>query len=123
MNAMSVALPNTYHQPVRGGTGCSSIRRVNENSPLRSSSQSTVRRSQPMSDDRDRAGEDLHLPIVHAHGVLRKRLGRRSGGAGPVGVVHAAVTGTEEELRVGDPAHRAAEVGTVHRERGEPLGG
>ena len=42
---MRVALPKTYHQPVRGGTGCSSARRVAVMRPLRSSSQARRRRS------------------------------------------------------------------------------
>ncbi len=40
---MSVALPKTYHHPVRGGTGCARARRVAVMSPLRSSSQARKR--------------------------------------------------------------------------------
>ena len=46
-------------------------------------------------------------------------LGGGPGGDRAVGVVHAAVAGAEEQLRLGDPAHRAAEMGAVHGVGGE----
>src|SRR6476469_1024549 len=117
-NARKVALPNTYHHPVRGGTGCSSARRAAVRRPLRSSSQASRRLSTEVSGDRNGAGLDLDLAggRVHPHRILRQRARRRPRGDGTVTVVHAAVAGTEEQLCVGHPAYRAAEVSAVHRE-------
>src|SRR5581483_6364982 len=119
---MSVALPKTYHHPSRGGTGWVSACRVQETSPLRSSSQARKRPIRPPSHHGDRAGEDLDLSPPHPHRIVAQRLGRRSGGDGTVAVEDPAVAGAEEEPRVRDPLHRAAEVGAVDREGGE-LGG
>ena len=41
---------------------------------------------------------------------------RRAGGAFAVGVVDAAVTGAHEQARLGEPLHRAAQVGAVDGE-------
>src|SRR5687767_10271017 len=97
MKARRVALPNTYHHPVRGGTGCSSARRVAVRIPLRSSIQAKSCLITAGSGDRDRAGLDLDLTAAHPHGVGGERLGRRPGRDRSVGVVHAAMTGTEEQ--------------------------
>src|SRR5690348_8333054 len=120
-NAIRVALPNTYHQPVRGGTGCSSACWEAVSSPLRSSSHARKRRSIGRSGDGNGAGQDLDLTVAHPDGILGQRPGRRTGGDGAVTIVDAAMTGAEEELRVGHPADRAAQVRAVHGERAEPL--
>src|SRR5512138_1900089 len=117
--AMNVALPNTYHQPVRGGTGCSSACRVAVIRPLRSSSQERRRRNTGRSDDGNGAGQDLDLPIVHPDRILRQRPGRRARRNRAVPVVDTAVAGTEKELGIGDPANRAAEMGAVDGEGSE----
>src|SRR6185437_11514257 len=121
-NASKVALPNTYHQPVRGGTGCSSAWRADVRSPLRSSSQAKKRLITPASRYGNRTGEDFHLAVSHLHRILRQWMGGRAGGHRAVGVVHATVAGAEEKLGLTEPAHRATQVGTVDRERGK-LGG
>src|SRR5262249_50868121 len=121
-NARRVALPKTYHHPVRGGTGCSSARRAAVRRPLRSSSQSKNSLITPASHDRDRTRQDLDLPVPNTYGVLRKRLGRRTGSDGTVGVIDAAVTRTEEELGVAEPPYRTPQVSAVDRKRGEPAG-
>ena len=59
--ARKVALPNTYHHPVRGGTGCSSACRVQVTRPLRSSIQARSLRMRAASGDRDGARLDLDL--------------------------------------------------------------
>src|SRR5579864_5439408 len=102
-NARNVALPNTYHHPVRGGTGCSSTPRAQVRRPVRSSSTARSRLITCPSPERDLAREDLHLSRLDPHLVPRERLGRRAGGDAAVGVVHAAVAGAEEELRIGEP--------------------
>ena len=60
------------------------------------------------------------LAVAHAHRILRES----ACGGGPaatraVRVVDAAVARTHEEARVGQPAHRAAEVRAVDREGDE----
>src|SRR6266542_920104 len=120
--ARKVALPKVYHHPVRGGTGCSSACLTQLTNPLRSSSQTRKRRITSASRDRERAREDLHPAVPHPHRIAGERLGWRTRSHRAVAVVDAAVAGAEKELRIGEPAHRAAEVGTVHGERGEALG-
>src|SRR5512146_1619775 len=118
-NARNVALPNTYHHPVRGGTGCSSTPRVQVRRPVRSSSVARSRLITSASPERDLAREDLDLSRLHPYVIPRERPGRGPAGDGAVGVVHAAVAGTEEQLRAGEPLHRTAQMGAVNRERGE----
>ena len=81
-----MALPNTYHQPVRGGTGCSSARRVAVIRPLRSSSQARRRLSTVCSGDRDGAGQNLDLAVpARGRDTAAASSGRRSGGDRAVG--------------------------------------
>src|SRR4029077_3882939 len=119
MNARKVALPKTYHQPVRGGTGCASTPRAQVSRPVRSSNAARSRPITPDSSERNRTRENLHLPGPHPHWIARERLGWGTAGDTAVGVVHAAVAGAEEKLGVGEPPHRAAKMGAVDRERGE----
>src|SRR4051812_7941437 len=108
MNAISVALPKTYHQPVSLGTGCSSAQRVHETSPVRSSSQSSMPLMlTPPSRNRGGDGLDLDLAVPNPDRVLWKWAGWRARGHGAIGVVHAAVTGTQEQVGVTKPLHRA----------------
>ena len=76
-------------------------------------------RSRPSHAIGNRAGLDLDLSAAYPHRISGQRLRRRSRGHRAVGVVHAAVAGAEKEPRLGDPAHRAAEMSAVHREGGE----
>ena len=69
--------------------------------------------------NRYRARLDLHLPVVDAHRICCERLGWRPGGDRAILVVDAAVTGAHEEVRVRQPAHRAAEMRAVDREGDE----
>ncbi len=93
MKAMSVALPKTYHQPVLLGTGCSSAHRVQETSPVRSSTQASNRLITRPSRDGDRTRLDLDLPVPDSDRILGQRLRRGAGGHAAVGVVHAPVAG------------------------------
>src|SRR5713101_7385288 len=119
MNARNVALPKTYHQPVRRGTGCSNTPRNQLSSPVRSSKAARRCLITPRSPERDLSRQNLHLPVSHPRPIAGEGFGRRAARDAAVGVVHAAVARTEEELGVGEPPHRAAEVSAVDRERGE----
>src|SRR5579884_2058285 len=120
-NANSVALPNTYIQPVRGGTGCLMIGPITFEASVRASnhSQAFLRNRVIASGDGSGTGEQLHVAVAHAHGILHQRPRRRPRGYGSVLVVNAAVAGAEEQLRFGHPAHGTAEMRAVDGERGE----
>src|SRR5918994_7097348 len=90
MKARRVALPKTYHHPVRGGTGCASARRAALRRPLRSSIQAKNCLITSGSGDRDRAGLDLDLTAAYPPRIGGERLGRRPRRDRSVGVVHAA---------------------------------
>src|SRR5262245_247169 len=125
----SVALPKVYHQlAVRRGTGWSSTGVSASPSPARSSTHSPTRR--PMEGNRATrtprlhgAGEGRELTPAHPElavpdlgVVLEEAARRRSRGPGAVLVVDAAVARAHEQLRLGEPPDRAAQVGAVDRE-------
>src|SRR5262249_3450955 len=119
MNAMRVALPKTYHHPVRLGTGCSSAWRTQATRPLRSSSQPRNPLITLASRERNGARQNFHLPALDANRVAAERLRRRAGCDASVRVVDTPVAGAEKELGLREPPHRAPQVRAVHRERGE----
>src|SRR5690349_13638399 len=117
MKATSEALPSTYHQ-FTFGTGCSITGRIALEKPIRSSSQAQAWRRNCIGSarDRERVGQDLDLTVGDARVVLEERVRRRPAGDPAVGVVDAAVARAEEELGVGQPVDRAAEVSAIDSE-------
>src|SRR5215212_9307080 len=116
MNAISVALPSTYHQFTRG-TGWTTIGQIASDQPTRSSNHahaplsSFIRTSRLA--DRHGAGQHLDAAVLDPHVVARQRPRRRPGGDPPVAVEHPAVARAEKDLRLGLPVDRAGQVGAV----------
>src|ERR1700722_18562807 len=72
-NATAVALPNTYHHPVSGGTGCSASAVKNAIRPVRFSNASMNSFSSlgiAGSSERDSAGENFDLAVANPHRIL-----------------------------------------------------
>ncbi len=74
MNATTVALPNTYHHPVSGGTGCFASELKNAINPVRSSKASINffssfqhQRNYPLK--RDGTGEDFDFAVANPHWI------------------------------------------------------
>src|SRR6185437_4587893 len=121
MNATSTALPNTYHHPVLGGTGCFITSPKNLIRPVRSSNASTaclkiflITLALPRRlFDRHRAGEDFDLSIAHADRILEQSARGRTGGHTTVGVIDASMTGAHEQVGLRQPSHGASEMRAV----------
>src|SRR6266540_1636487 len=115
MNAISVALPRTYHQFTRG-TGWVMIGQIASDQPMRSSNQaqacltSFIAPSRALA-DRDRAGQHLDVVALDPNVVARQRPWWRTGGHPPVAVVDAAVARTEEDLSLRLPVDGTCQVG------------
>src|SRR5207248_6695499 len=113
--ATRVALPNTYHQLTFLGTGCWIMGRTAFEKPSRRSNQRTT--GFTGSSHRDRAGQDFNVAIVHPRVVAEQRVRRRPTADRAIGIIDATVAGTQKELGIGLPTHRAAQVGAADGER------
>src|SRR5437667_10753430 len=103
MNATNVALPNTYHQLILLGTGCSIMGSMLREKPVRLSIQPTTWRTTLIgcvSADRQRASEDLDHPAVHSDLVAGQPVWRRPSRHRAVSVIDSTVAGTQEDPRV-----------------------
>src|SRR5438874_10994445 len=60
---------------------------------------------------------DFHLPVYRAHVVSNQRFRRWPGRDCSILVINAAVTWTHEQVCIGQPAHRTAQMRTVDRKR------
>src|SRR5262245_4525958 len=120
--ATSVALPKTYHQlAVSRGTRCVTTSASGSPSPTRCSSQSPIARHLDISDT---SRQRRQLPALHPQLaaldlelIAVERTRGRPRGMAAVGVEHAAVARAHEQLRRGEPANGADEVGAVDGEQ------
>src|SRR5579872_7099774 len=115
-NVASVALPKTYHHPVRGGTGCCITGKRFFEIPRRSSMASHARlRKCIMSNQGHGSRLNLYVSVGDANGIAHQGTRRRSGDDVAAGVVDSAVAWAEEKFGVLFPAHRASEVCAIDR--------